>query len=89
MGIDILCIQDEQFMIPSDPPLAATWSLNGINATSTFPADMEVADDVQQGLGSGGQLSIIINAYPPSSNTLGEYMCNLTTIHGQDSARIR
>ena len=71
-------------MIPSDPPPAATWSLNGM-PLPPFPADMEVADDVQQGLGSGGQLSI--NAYPPPSNTLGEYMCNLTSIHGQDSAR--
>ena len=46
---------------------------------------MELADDVRQGLGSGGQLSI--NAYPPPSNALGVYMCNLTSINGQDSAR--
>ena len=72
MGIDILCIQDEGFMIPRDPLPNATWSLNGMSLPP-FPADMELSDDVQQGLGSGGQLSI--NAYPPPSNTLGEYTC--------------
>ena len=71
-------------MIPRDPPPDATWSLNGM-PLPPFPADMELADDVRQGLGSGGQLSI--NAYPPPNSTLGEYMCNLTSIHGQDSAR--
>ena len=71
-------------MIPRDPPPAATWSLNGM-PLPPFPADMELSDDVQHGLGSGGQLSI--NAYPPPSNALGEYMCNLTSIHGQDSVR--
>ena len=70
-------------LLPRSPPPAATWSLNGMSLPP-FPADMELSDDVRQGLGSGGQLSI--NAYPPPSNTLGEYMCNLT-ISGQDSSR--
>ena len=71
-------------MIPRDPPPAATWSLNGM-PLPPFPADIELADDFRGGLGYRGQLSIV--TYPPPSNTLGEYMCNLTSIYGQDSAR--
>ncbi len=83
----IECTQDPDLTIPASPAPVATWSLNGMRLVDAN-ANFELSDDTTfGGLGENGRLSTLkqINVTSQSVYT-GEYMCNLTSIHGQDSA---